>query len=61
MLLEFDAKVGGVGRVFLVLTEGGRGVVEKIDGRIVFGDEMVGRVFGDERLETVAGGEEGFE
>ena len=61
MLLEFDAKVGGVGRVFLVLTEGGRGAVDEVDGRVVFRDEVIGGIFGDERLETVAGGEEGFE
>ena len=58
MLLEFDAEIGGVRGVLYFLTEGGRGVIEKIDGRIVFSDEMVGRVFGDQRLEPVAGGEE---
>ena len=47
MLLEFEAEVGGVGGVFLGLTESGWGAVGEVDGGIVLGDEGVGGVFGD--------------
>lgn len=55
--LEFDAEVGGVSRVGLRLTHGGSGIVEEIDGRIVGGDERVGRVFRDPGQDGFAGGE----
>ena len=36
--LEFDAVVGSVGGVFLILAERGRGLVDQVDRRIVSRD-----------------------
>ena len=55
---ESDAEVSGVGGVFLGLAEGGGLGVLEVDGRVVAGDEGVGRVFGDPLEDGVASGEE---
>lgn len=63
-LLEFfdeaESEVGGVGRVFGGLAEGGDGVVEEVDGRVVGGGEVIGREGFDLGEELVALVDEGL-
>ena len=47
VFLQFDAEVSGVCRIFLLFADGRRSLIEEGDGRIVFADQCVGRVFRD--------------